>query len=141
MTPTTGPGQKYRTQAPCDIKEGEWFILDLDTGRVLMEAKTSMVGEVDADNVNRPAHYRRGKIEVIDFIEDQSLGYQLGNAVKYICRAGFKDPSKEVEDLSKARWYLNRRINNVVKTRQSQQFEKHDLIKKHVETVSGMDRR
>ena len=62
------------------------------------------------DPVNRPAHYTDGKIEVIDFIEDKKLGFCLGNAVKYISRAGKKDPEKEVEDLQKAVWYINRRI-------------------------------
>lgn len=62
------------------------------------------------DPVNHPAHYTDGSIEVIDFIEDKGLGFHLGNAVKYIARAGKKDPEKTVEDLKKAVWYLNRRI-------------------------------
>lgn len=65
------------------------------------------------DPVNRPKHYTDGKIEVIDFIEDKKLGFHLGNSVKYIARAGKKDPSKEIEDLKKAQWYLNRRIENL----------------------------
>ena len=63
-----------------------------------------------SDNVNHPAHYTDGKIEVIDFIEDKGLGFHRGNAVKYIARAGKKDPAKEVEDLQKAVWCLNREI-------------------------------
>lgn len=63
------------------------------------------------DNVNHPSHYTSGNIEVIDFIEDQKLDYHLGNAVKYISRAGKKDPAKIVEDLQKAVWYINRKIN------------------------------
>ncbi|RIV23636.1 DUF3310 domain-containing protein [Fibrisoma montanum] len=62
------------------------------------------------DPVNHPAHYTDGQIEVIDFIEDKKLGFCLGNAVKYIARAGKKDPTKTVEDLQKARWYLDREI-------------------------------
>lgn len=62
------------------------------------------------DNVNHPAHYTDGNIEVIDFIEDKKLGYHLGNAVKYISRAGKKDPDKYIEDLQKAVWYLQREI-------------------------------
>lgn len=65
------------------------------------------------DAVNSPAHYTDGKIEVIDFIEDKALNFHLGNAVKYISRAGKKDPAKLVEDLEKAQWYLNRVINNL----------------------------
>ena len=63
------------------------------------------------DAVNHPAHYTSGKIEVIDFIEDQQFPYPLGNAVKYISRAGKKDPEKTAEDLQKAVWYINRYID------------------------------
>ena len=58
--------------------------------------------------VNHPSHYADGGIEVIDFIEDKKLGFNLGNAVKYICRAGKKDASKYDQDLEKAIWYLQR---------------------------------
>lgn len=66
--------------------------------------------------VNHPSHYTSGKFEVIDIIEDQ-LGLEglrdfcLGNAIKYICRAGKKDPAKTVEDLKKAEWYLHHYIH------------------------------
>lgn len=62
------------------------------------------------DQINHPAHYNTGKIEVIEFIEDQKFSYHRGNAVKYICRAGKKNPSKEIEDLEKAIWYLKRDV-------------------------------
>lgn len=62
------------------------------------------------DPVNHPAHYTTGKIEVIDFITDKKLDFCRGNAVKYIVRAGLKDPAKEIEDLKKARWYLDHYI-------------------------------
>ena len=65
------------------------------------------------DNVNHPSHYTDGKIEVIDFIEDKKLNYHLGNAVKYIARAGKKDPDKYIEDLQKAIWYLQREVNRL----------------------------
>lgn len=64
-----------------------------------------------SDNVNHPSHYTDGNIEVIDFIEDKKLNYHLGNAVKYISRAGKKDPEKYTEDLQKAVWYLQREID------------------------------
>lgn len=67
------------------------------------------------DNVNHPSHYTDGKIEVIDFIEDKKLNYHRGNVVKYVSRAGKKDPSKEIEDLKKAQWYLNREIQRLEK--------------------------
>ncbi len=63
------------------------------------------------DPVNHPSHYTSGKIEVIDFIEDQQMPYHLGNACKYLCRAGKKDPAKTTEDLRKAVWYINRYID------------------------------
>ena len=69
--------------------------------------------EVTRDNVNHPDHYNHGKIEVIDFIEDKELGFHLGNAVKYISRAGRKNPDKTIEDLRKAAWYLNRQIERL----------------------------
>jgi len=61
-----------------------------------------------AEAVNHPPHYKRGGIEAIDVIEAWELGFHLGNAVKYISRAGHK--GDEVEDLEKARWYLDRYI-------------------------------
>ena len=71
------------------------------------------------DNVNHPSHYTDGKIEVIDYIEDKQLGFCLGNAVKYISRAGKKksgsmsDKEKEINDLRKALWYVERRIKEL----------------------------
>lgn len=67
------------------------------------------------DNVNHPKHYNTGTIEVIDYIEDKNLGFNLGNAVKYISRSGVKDPSKTVEDLEKACWYVKREIERLKK--------------------------
>lgn len=64
-------------------------------------------------NINHPSHYNSGKIEVIEAIEDWKLDYPCGNAVKYIARAGKKDPSKEIEDLEKACWYLKRKIEKM----------------------------
>lgn len=61
-----------------------------------------------AEAVNHPAHYNVGKIEVIEAIEDWNLNFSLGNAIKYIARADHKD--KPLEDLKKARWYIDREI-------------------------------
>ena len=57
-----------------------------------------------------PAHYTRGAIEVWDFIRDQDLNYHLGNAIKYICRAGYK--GSKAEDLKKAIHYLQNELEN-----------------------------
>lgn len=69
----------------------------------------------DFDVINKPKHYADSKIEVIDYIEDKKLGYCLGNVIKYVSRAGKKDPTKEVEDLRKAMWYLEKRILELTK--------------------------
>lgn len=61
--------------------------------------------------VNHPVHYNTGTIEVIDFIEDQRLGFHLGNAVKYITRAEHK--ADKPADLRKAIWYLKREIQRI----------------------------
>ncbi len=76
------------------------------------EHMNKMYGNIKHDAVNHPSHYTRGKIEVIDFIEDQQLPYHLGNVIKYIARAGYK--GDKLEDLKKARWYLDRYINEVM---------------------------
>lgn len=77
-----------------------------------LEEPEVKVVELKEDVINHPSHYTRGKIEVIDFIEDQQLPYHLGNVIKYIARAGYK--GDKLEDLKKARWYLDRYINEVI---------------------------
>jgi hypothetical protein len=62
------------------------------------------------ERVDHPAHYNAGAIEVIAAIDDWGLGFSLGNAVKYIARAGKKDPERTIEDLEKAAWYLRHEI-------------------------------
>jgi hypothetical protein len=69
--------------------------------------------EAEDDPVNHPSHYTFGKYEVLDVIEDWGLSYHLGNATKYIARAGRKDPAKEKQDLEKAVFYIQRRIANL----------------------------
>ena len=59
-----------------------------------------------------PSHYTRGSIEVWDFIRDQDLNYHLGNAIKYICRAGFKGDNTKIEDLKKAIHYLENELQH-----------------------------
>ena len=66
-----------------------------------------------ADMVNHPEHYTDGGIETIDFIEAKKLPYHLGNAVKYISRAGKKNKDKTIEDLQKSIWYIERYIEFV----------------------------
>lgn len=65
--------------------------------------------------VDHPEHYggANDPYEAIKVIEAWELNFCLGNTVKYISRAGKKDPSKHLEDLKKARWYLDREIERV----------------------------
>jgi len=65
-----------------------------------------------ADEVNHPPHYTVGGIETIDFIEAKGLDYNLGNVVKYVSRADQK--GNKLQDLEKARWYLDRAISSLV---------------------------
>ena len=62
--------------------------------------------------VHSPSHYTRGGIETIDFIEAKGLNFHLGNVVKYVSRAGFKQDAL-IQDLEKALWYLNREIKRI----------------------------
>lgn len=64
------------------------------------------------DSVNHPSHYNQGKIEVIDAIEDWKLGFNDGNAVKYVARHRHK--KNPIEDLRKAIWYLEREVERLV---------------------------
>ena len=70
---------------------------------------------MQSDPVNHPAHYKTGSIECIDVIEALGLGHDfcVGNAVKYLFRAGKK--GSLLEDLKKARWYVNRAIESLEK--------------------------
>ena len=67
--------------------------------------------------VNHPNHYNAGKIEVIDAIEDWKMGFCDGNVIKYVARHKLK--GKPIEDLKKAKWYIERLI---------QQYEQEDKV-------------
>ncbi len=64
------------------------------------------------ERVHHPEHYNKG-IEVITFIESWDLNFSRGSAVKYICRGGIKDIDKEIEDLEKAKQYIQFEINRI----------------------------
>jgi len=78
------------------------------------EAQANMQSD-NLDMVNSPAHYNKAGIETIDMIEsvtgDGFEAYLQGNILKYVCRYRYKD--NPVEDLGKARWYLNRLIETI----------------------------
>jgi hypothetical protein len=71
-------------------------------------------------NLSGPTYYKRGNVEVWDFIRDQGLNYHLGNALKYICRAGFKD--SKVDDLKKAIHYLQNELEATTGKRIQEKF-------------------
>lgn len=81
------------------------------------EKECDIHGYTATDNVNRPNHYKQGKQEVIEIIEESatnypvSVSYHISNTIKYIMRAPFKGRMKE--DLEKANWYLERAIKRL----------------------------
>lgn len=64
---------------------------------------------LDQASVDHPPHYQANGVEAIDVIDAFGLGFNLGNAVKYLLRAGRKGDA--LTDLKKARWYLDREID------------------------------
>jgi hypothetical protein len=101
--------------------KGNWKLASVSTSKKSVFQKPSTLApnavmsmSLHADMVNHPPHYKAGGIETIDFIEAKNLGYNLGNVVKYVSRADLK--GNKVEDLQKARWYLDRAIANLSKT-------------------------
>ncbi len=67
--------------------------------------------KVDDAQIDHPDYYNQGKIEVLDFIEDQAhLGFCRQTAIKYICRSGKKDGATKGADLKKAIYYLEREM-------------------------------
>jgi hypothetical protein len=91
---------KY-SEKPSEVKDGDEELKAINL--LFPKAK---------EEVNHPPHYTVGGVETIDFIEAKRLNFNLGNVVKYLSRAGEKD-SDPLQDLQKARWYLNREIARV----------------------------
>lgn len=87
-------------------KEGTAFFIE-------MKGITPCDGSVTPTEnaIEHPSHYNTGSIETIAFIENHNLGFSEGNAVKYLTRAGVKNPDTLKEDLSKAAFYVKRLIN------------------------------
>jgi hypothetical protein len=63
-----------------------------------------------ATTTKGPSYYKRGSTDVWDFIREQELNFHLGNAIKYICRAGYKD--SKIQDLNKAIHYLTNELEH-----------------------------
>ena len=78
--------------------------------RKFRESMEKTVEREAIEMVDHPKHYQsKHGVEVIDIIEEFGLGFHLGNVIKYVLRAGHK--SNELEDLEKAKWYLERVID------------------------------
>jgi hypothetical protein len=90
------------------------FIPTSDKKYIWVNAKYDVVTQATHDH---PSYYggEDNPYEAIKVIEAWNLGFCLGNTVKYISRAGRKDPTKEIEDLRKAVWYLERHISSLEK--------------------------
>ena len=78
-----------------------------------IDYKELNIEEDKKEMIEHPRHYNMGKYEAINVIEDWNLGFNLGNTVKYIGRAGHKD--NVLQELKKARWYLDREIDRETK--------------------------
>jgi hypothetical protein len=113
IPPRTGSGRNHVRCEPCrsgKANEGKVvtkpLVKPVPARAVVVERAPIAIPL--AESVDHPAHYRPGTYEAINVIEAWGLGFHLGNAVKYIARAGLK--GARVEDLKKARWYLDREI-------------------------------
>jgi hypothetical protein len=82
-------------------------------------SETTQPTKSSSMNKYSPTHYKRGKIEVWDFIVDQNLDYLAGNVVKYVCRAGHKSYESELDDWLKVKAYVERKIKQIQETRNS----------------------
>jgi hypothetical protein len=102
ITPIKYPSELTKDEVEAHVKEHM---------KKHMKEHIELHKEATKDMVNNPPHYTQGGIETIDFIEAKALSYNLGNVVKYITRADHK--GNKVEDLMKARWYLDREITNL----------------------------
>lgn len=78
------------------------------------------------ETVDHPVHYKKSGFEAIDIIEAFAFGFHIGNVVKYIFRYKYK--GKPIEDLKKARWYLDRKIQLLeeAEAKEKKQWEQSD---------------
>jgi len=88
-----------------------WQSVDSKASSTTLPTKSSSVTKYS------PTHYKRGTIEVWDFIVDQGLDYLAGNVIKYVCRAGHKSYESELDDWLKVKAYVERKIKAVSESR------------------------
>lgn len=107
--------QKIEASEELDTQDVESVVEAVEqmTKRRGRPPRSKLSSDSSHDPVNHPAHYTAGGIETIDYIEAKGLNYHLGNVVKYVSRAGKKGVA--LEDLKKAKWYLEREIQRLEK--------------------------
>lgn len=131
MGMTHAPGCKeapYDHSGPCKVASTPTGLTDLPPGQFAPQDTQGLDDSLatpitDATRAHReemvdhPAHYggEDDPYEAVKVIEAWGLPWHLGDAVKYIARHGKKDPAKTVEDLKKARWYIDRYISYLEK--------------------------
>lgn len=114
---TCAPGSRmmaYPVGEPYAIYDKSKYEFEFEDNILFIRERDSTGLAKYSHNVSHPPYYAEGwsnGAEVIDLTEH--LSFCVGNVVKYVCRAGRKDPDKYVEDLEKARWYLDREIERV----------------------------
>jgi hypothetical protein len=106
-------------ESDCGLTDKQWSTedpwADSGTSTASGESETTQPTRSSSKDVSKysPSHYQRGKIQVWDFISDQNLDFLTGNVVKYVCRAGLKDYESELDDLLKAKAYIEKKIAQV----------------------------
>ena len=100
------------SERPCEICDwSSRFIAKEVFAGVPEKPTVADIVKSSQDTVNHPSHYTYGNIEVIDAIEDWGLNFRLANVIKYVARAEHK--VNKLQDLKKARWYLDREISKI----------------------------
>jgi hypothetical protein len=113
---------------PQKIAEDDWSQWSKNLSSQFLSKKTD---DFDGDSVNHPSHYNQYKgLEIIQLTEQ--MNFNRGNAVKYIARAGFKAPEKELEDLKKARWYVDREIGRLEGSSSGRATEQVEKLKEFI---------
>lgn len=99
------------SERPCEICDWSSRFIAKEVFAGVPERCIGDIIESTQDSVNHPKHYTQGGIEVIDAIEAWGLNFRLANVIKYVARSDHKN--NKLEDLKKARWYLDREISKL----------------------------
>lgn len=99
------------SERPCEICDWSSRFIAKEVFAGVTERRIVDIVKSTQDSVNNPKHYTQGGIEVIDAIEAWNLNFRLANVVKYVARSDHKN--NKLEDLKKARWYLDREISKL----------------------------